>query len=131
MYDSLPEFCNVTMHAADNVQVVFGSRPDWRPRQEFPESQDYYLACMKRKIEREREREIALRPFSLSLAYEDLCSCLGHLQNGCEAMANSLLVHMPHEQTHRAFSILKQMNEYRWLQIKGGLMIARLTLEFL
>ena len=39
----------------------------------------------------------------------DLCSCLGHLQNGCEAMANSLLVLMPHEQTHGAFSILKQI----------------------
>ena len=33
---------------------------------------------------------------------------MGHLQNGCEAMANSLLVLMPHEQTHGAFSILKQ-----------------------
>ena len=31
------------------------------------------------------------------------------LQNGCEAMANSLLVLMPHEQTHGAFSILKQI----------------------
>ena len=39
----------------------------------------------------------------------DLCSCLGHLQNGCEAMADSLLVLMPHEQTHGAFSILKQI----------------------
>ena len=39
----------------------------------------------------------------------DLCSCLGHLQNGCEAMTNSLVVLMPHEQTHGAFSILKQI----------------------
>ena len=39
----------------------------------------------------------------------DLCSCLGHMQNGCEAMANSLLVLMPHEQTHGAVSILKQI----------------------
>ena len=39
----------------------------------------------------------------------DLCSCLGPLQNACEAMANSLLVLMPHEQTHGAFSILKQI----------------------
>ena len=39
----------------------------------------------------------------------DLCSCLGHLQNGCEAMADSLLVSVPHEQTHRASSILKQI----------------------
>ena len=39
----------------------------------------------------------------------DLCSCLDHLQNGCEAMANSLLVLMPHAQTHGAFSILKQI----------------------
>ena len=39
----------------------------------------------------------------------DLCSCLGHLQNGCEAMADSLLVLVPHEQTHRASSILKQI----------------------
>ena len=38
----------------------------------------------------------------------DLCSCLGHLQNGCEAMADSLLVLVSHEQTHRASSILKQ-----------------------
>ena len=29
--------------------------------------------------------------------------------NGCEAMANSLLVLMPHEQTHGAISILKQI----------------------
>ena len=41
----------------------------------------------------------------------DLCSCLGHLQNGCEAMASSLLVLMPHEQTHGAFSILKQIGK--------------------
>ena len=39
----------------------------------------------------------------------DLCSCLGHLQNGCEAVADSLLGLMPHEQTHGAFSILKQV----------------------
>ena len=38
----------------------------------------------------------------------DLCSYLGHLQNGCEAMADSLLIFMQHEQTHRAYSILKQ-----------------------
>ena len=38
-----------------------------------------------------------------------LCSCLGHLQNGCEAMADSLLVFVPHEHTHRASSILKQI----------------------
>ena len=39
----------------------------------------------------------------------DLCSCLGHLQNDCEAMADSLLVLVPHAQTHRASSILKQI----------------------
>ena len=39
----------------------------------------------------------------------DLYSCLGHLQNGCEATAHSLLVLMPHEQTHGASSILKQI----------------------
>ena len=39
----------------------------------------------------------------------DLCSCLGRSQNGCEAMAHSLLFLMPHEQTHGAFSILKQI----------------------
>ena len=33
----------------------------------------------------------------------DLCSCLGHLQNGCQA-----IVFVPHEETHRASSILKQ-----------------------
>ena len=43
------------------------------------------------------------------LVWTDLCSCLGHLQNGCEAMADSLLVFVPHEQTHRACSILKQI----------------------
>ena len=39
----------------------------------------------------------------------DLGSCLGHLQNGCEAMADSHLVFVPHEQTHKACSILKQI----------------------
>ena len=39
----------------------------------------------------------------------DVCPCLDRLQNGCEAMADSLLVLMPHEQTHGAFSILKQI----------------------
>ena len=41
--------------------------------------------------------------------WTDLCSRLGHLQNGCEATADSLLVFVPHEQTHRASSILKQI----------------------
>ena len=41
----------------------------------------------------------------------DLSTCLGHLQNGCEAMANSLLALMPHAQTHGAFSILKQIGK--------------------
>ena len=65
--------------------------------------------------ERERERERAReRDWTTSiqpawLMRTDLCSCLGHLQNGCEAMANSLLVLMPYEQTHGAFSILKQI----------------------
>ena len=39
----------------------------------------------------------------------DLYSCLVHLQNGCEAMADSLLVFMPHKRTHRASSIPKQI----------------------
>ena len=39
----------------------------------------------------------------------DLCSCLGHLQNGCEAMADGHLVFVPQEQTHRGCSILKQI----------------------
>ena len=52
----------------------------------------------------ERERENFTSPFSQHwLMRKDLCSFLGHLQNGCEAMANSLVVLMPHEQTHGAF----------------------------
>ena len=39
----------------------------------------------------------------------DLCSCLGHVQNGCEAMADSLLVFVPHEQAHGACSILAEV----------------------
>ena len=39
----------------------------------------------------------------------DLCSCLGHLQNGCEAMADSLLVLLPHEQAHGTCGILKEV----------------------
>ena len=42
----------------------------------------------------------------------DLCSCLGHLKNGCEAMADSLLIIVPHEQMHRACSILKQLDTW-------------------
>ena len=38
----------------------------------------------------------------------DLCSCLGHLQNGCEAMADRLLVFVPNEQAHGTCSILKE-----------------------
>ena len=57
--------------------------------------------------ERERNCTTSIQPAWLMRT--DLCSCLGHLQNGCEAMANSLLVLMPHEQTHGAFSILKQI----------------------
>ena len=44
--------------------------------------------------ERERNCTTAIQPAWLMRT--DLCSCLGHLQNGCEAMANSLLVLMPH-----------------------------------
>ena len=39
----------------------------------------------------------------------DLCSCLGQFQNGCEAMADSLLIFVLHGQAHRALSILKQV----------------------
>lgn len=59
--------------------------------------------------ERERERDCTTSIQPAWLMMTDLCSCLGHLQNGCEAMANSLLVLMPHEQTHGAFNILKQI----------------------
>ena len=55
--------------------------------------------------ERERNCTTSIQPAWLMRT--DLCSCLGHLQNGCEAMANSLLVLMP--QRHGAFSILKQI----------------------
>ena len=58
--------------------------------------------------ERERERNCTTSIQPAWLMRTDLCSCLGHLQNGCEAMANSLLVLVPHEQTHGAFSILNQ-----------------------
>ena len=72
-----------------------------------------------RERERETEREREKRDFATSiqpawLRRTGLCSCLGHLQkhhgqNGCEAMADSLLIFVPHEQTHRASSILKQI----------------------
>ena len=39
----------------------------------------------------------------------DLCSCLGSLHNGCEAMADSLVVFVSHEQMYSASSILKQI----------------------
>ena len=56
-----------------------------------------------------RERENLHYVRSASLAYEDRSAFMsGHLQNGCEAMANSLLVLMPHKQTHGAFSIEKR-----------------------
>ena len=57
-----------------------------------------------------RKREQFHYVHSASLDYgADLCAWLGHLQNGCEAMAESLLVFVPHEQTHRASSILEQI----------------------
>ena len=59
--------------------------------------------------EREKDRNCTTSIQPAWLMRTDLCSCLGHLQNGCEAMANSLLVPMPHELTHGAFSILKQI----------------------
>jgi len=55
----------------------------------------------------ERDFTTSLQP--VWLMRTDLCSCLGHLQNGCEAMADSLLVLVPHDQTHRASSILKHL----------------------
>ena len=60
-------------------------------------------------LKRERERKCTTSIQPAWLMRTDLCSRLGHLQNGCEAMANSLFVLMPHEQTHGAFSILKQI----------------------
>ena len=36
------------------------------------------------------------------------CSCLGHLQNGSEAMADHLGAFVPHEQRHGAISLLKE-----------------------
>ena len=38
-----------------------------------------------------------------------MSTCLGHLQNGCEAMADSLLVLVPYKQKNIASSILKQI----------------------
>ena len=38
-----------------------------------------------------------------------MSSNLDQLQNGCEAMADSLLAFLPHEQSHRALTILKQI----------------------
>ena len=48
---------------------------------------------------------------SASLAYEDGSVFMSgrRMQNGCEATADSLLVFMPHEQTHGACSILKEV----------------------
>ena len=67
------------------------------------------LKCTKARSLRERERDCTTSIQPAWLMRTDLCSCLGHLQNGCEAMANSLLVLMPYEQTHGAFSTLKQI----------------------
>ena len=39
----------------------------------------------------------------------DLCSCLGHSQNGCKALADIPLGFVPHEEWHGALSILKQV----------------------
>ena len=81
-------------------------------------------SCMNRSLDQSNAGGISVKIFTLVSEREricttsiqpawlmrtDLCSCLGHLQNGCEAMANSLLVLMPHEHTHGAFSILKQI----------------------
>ena len=55
----------------------------------------------------ETETESFICPFSQHwLMRTDLCSCLGYLLNGCEAMADSLLVFMPHEQIQRALLAL-------------------------
>ena len=70
--------------------------------------------------ERERERDCTTSIQPAWLMRTDLCSCLGHLQNGCEAMANSLLALMPHEQTHGAFSILKQIGYRALMAPKRG-----------
>ena len=67
---------------------------------------------------RERNCTTSIQPAWLMRT--DLCSCLGHLQNGCEAMANSLLVLMQHKQTHGAFSILKQIGMLSPDGIKAG-----------
>ena len=68
-----------------------------------------HFAHIRRQFRSERERDCTTSIQPAWLMRTGLCSCLGHLQNGCEAMANSLLVLMPHEQTHGAFSILKQI----------------------
>ena len=65
---------------------------------------------------------IALSPANVAAAHQaawavlererggtDLYACLGYLQNGCETLADSLLVFVLHEQMHGACSILKQV----------------------
>ena len=66
---------------------------------------------MEGERERERERERAIQiVHSASLAYEDesVFTFCAPIENGCEAMANGLLITMPNKQAHAALSILKQ-----------------------
>ena len=58
--------------------------------------------------ERQQESIFITRIQSAWLMGTDLCSRLGRLQNGCEAMADSVLILPPHEQTLEALSILNK-----------------------
>ena len=63
------------------------------------------------------EKKRGKQHFTLSiqpavLMRTNLFSCLDHLQNGCEAMADRLMIFMPHElheQSQRTFTILQQI----------------------
>ena len=58
---------------------------------------------------RDRARNFTASVQPAWLARADLCSCLGHLQNGCEVMNDCLLVFALHEPIHRAPGMLKQI----------------------
>ena len=59
----------------------------------------------------ERNRSKLHDNTSAILTSEDrMCSCLGHVQNGCEAMADIIFVFMPYQQTHGALRILKHID---------------------
>ena len=61
----------------------------------------YVIACLVDVVLMREREKFNTSIQSAWLMRTDLCSCLGHLQHGCEAMADSLLVLMPHEHRER------------------------------